>query len=134
MQDLPRLEPDSPPGLPLWRRVSWFVPWWAWLLAAVAQVAVVLPFWLHSVPAPFHDVHGDVYRGWPAIYGLDQGDVVGDEWGPFVTYLHPGRLVQDTAIGVGCGLPLVAVILWAGRRVRRWRGPPKPGAAPDTGL
>ena len=129
----PRPEPDLPPDLLLWRRVSGFAPWWAWLVAVAVQGATVLPFWLHATPAPDHEFHGDVHRGWPAIYGLDQGDVGGDEWGPFVTYLHPGRLALDTALGVACGVPPAVLVVWGSRRLRRRAGGrAEPGAAADT--
>ena len=111
-------EHDLPPDLLLWRRVSGFVPWWTWVLSAVAVLAATLPFWLHSSPAPYHDFHGDVSRGWPAVYGLDQGDVGGDEWGPFVTDFRPGEFALDTALGVICNLPAVATAFWLGRRFR----------------
>src|SRR5262249_36319814 len=104
---------------PFWRRVLGFVPVWAWALAGVVQIAVALPFWLYSVPAPFHDVHGDLYRGWPLIYGLDQGDVGGDEWGPVITYFEAARFALDTAAAVACGLPATGLVFWMGRRVRR---------------
>jgi hypothetical protein len=97
-------------------------------------VVAVLPFWLHTTPAPYHAYHGDVYRGWPAIYGLDQGDVGGDEWGPFVTYLHPGRLALDTLLGVACGLPPAVLVVWGARRFRRRTGGrTELAATPDRG-
>ena len=130
----PQPDPDLPLDLLQWRRVSGFVPWWAWLVAAAVQVTAVLPCLLHTSPAPYHDFHGDVYRGWPAVYGLDQGDVGGDEWGPFVTYLHPGRLALDTLLGVACGLPPAVLVVWGARRLRRRAGGrAEPGAAADGG-
>ncbi len=107
-------------GRAFWRRLAGIAPVWAWGLAAVIQVAFVLPFWLHSSSeAPYHDVHGDLSRGWPLVYGLDQGDVEGDEWGPFTTYFGPGQFAVDTAAAVACGLPATALVLWAGWRVLR---------------
>jgi hypothetical protein len=114
-----RPDPDLPPDLLLWRRVSGFVPWWTWLVAVAVVMAAVLPFWLHTSPAPYHHYHGDVYRGWPEVYGLDQGDVGGDEWGPFVTYLDPRQLAWDTFLGVMCGLPPAVAVVWGVRRLRR---------------
>ncbi len=103
---------------PLWRRVLGIAPWWAWAVAPALQIAVALPFWLYSSPAPYHDSFGDVFRGWPLIYGLDQGDVGGDEWGPFTTYFHPGRFALDTLAAAMCGLPATVAVFWGGRRVR----------------
>ena len=112
---------------PLWRRVWSIAPVWAWAVAAAVQVAVALPFWLYSTHAPFHDVHGDLYRGWPFVYGLDQGDVIGDDWGPFITYFRPIPFALDTAVAVACGLPATVLVLWIGRRVRS--RPRDPGGA-----
>ena len=102
-----------------WRWLIRIAPVWAWLVAALVQLAITLPFWLYPSRAPFHDAHGDVYRGWPFIYGLDQGDVGGDEWGPFTTYFHPSRFAVDTLAALVAGLPVIAVILWSGRACRR---------------
>jgi hypothetical protein len=103
----------------LWRRVWAWLPAWAWAVAGTVQVACILPFWLLSSLAQYHALHGDVYRGWPLIYGLDQGDVGGDDFGPFITYLHPARFALDTAAGVGCALPPTVLIFVVGRRSRR---------------
>jgi hypothetical protein len=118
---------------PLWRRVWDIAPGWAWAVAATVQLAVALPFWLYATPAPFHDVHRDVYRGWPFIYGLDQGDVMGDEWGPLITYFQPIPFALDTTAAVACGLPVTGLVLWIGRRVRRRAGPGGPEATTDGG-
>lgn len=115
----PRPEPELPPDLLLWRRLTEFVPAWAWMSSAVAVLVITVPFWLHWSPAPYHDIHGDVYRGWPLPYGLDQGDVRGDDWGPFVTDFRPGRFALDTAVGVVGSVPATVLLLWAGRRSRR---------------
>jgi hypothetical protein len=114
-----------------WRRISGVAPVWAWALAGVVQVSFVLAFWLvSSSAAPSHDAFGDVYRGWPLVYGLDQGDVGGDEWGPFTTYFEPVQFAHDTAAAVACGLPAIVLVLWAGWRVRRGGSrPAEPGAA-----
>jgi hypothetical protein len=104
----------------VWRRVSGIAPMWAWALAGVVQVAFVLAFWLAwSSAAPYHEAFGDILRGWPLVYGLDQGDVEGDEWGPFTTYFGLAEFALDTAAAVACGLPAIALVLWAGWRVRR---------------
>jgi hypothetical protein len=70
------------------------------LLAGLIQVVIALPFWLHSSTASYHDALEDLYRGWPFIFGLDQGDVGGDDWGPFTTYFHSICFAFDT---LGCG-------------------------------
>ena len=124
MFQAPPSQPDSnvPPDLLLWRRVAGFAPWWAWIIAMGVIVAAVLPFWLFATPAPYYDYHGDLYRGWPEVYGLDQGDVGGDEWGPFVTYLRPSRLAWDTLLGVVSGLPLAVLVVWGTHLLRRGNG------------
>jgi hypothetical protein len=81
-------------------------PVWLWVLLGVWHLAIAIPFWRYSQPAPFFPVHGDLYRGWPYIYGLDQGDVVGDEWLFWVTYFAPVEFLLDTALAILCGLPL----------------------------
>jgi len=88
-----------------------------WCFIIAWHIAVAIPFWRYSRPAPFFDVHGDVYRGWPWVYGLDQGDVRGDEWLFWVTYFQPREFAADTAVAVGCGLPvsLAAWLIW------KWR-------------
>lgn len=112
--------PTEPsPRRSLWLRLRTVAPGWAWLLAAVVQLAITLPFWLYSSPAPYHDVYGDVYRGWPLIYGLDQGDVRGDEWGPFTAYFYLSRFALDTLAALVAGLPVTVSILWFGRRSSR---------------
>ncbi len=107
---------DNPPAsrpilLRLWR----IVPRRVWALAGLVQILITLPFWLYWYPAPFHDIHGDVYRGWPFIYGLDQGDVGGDECGPFITYFRPIAFALDTVVSVVCGLPVTGFVIWLGR-------------------
>jgi hypothetical protein len=109
---------DHPVCCTLLRRAWGIAPWWAWATAGLVQVAIALPFWLHSSPAPFHDAHGDVYRGWPLVYGLDQGDVIGDDWGPFTAYFDLARFALDTAAAVACGLPAIVLVLWVGRWFR----------------
>ncbi|HZZ81185.1 MAG TPA: hypothetical protein VFE62_21965 [Gemmataceae bacterium] len=100
------------------RRARGFIPVWAWVAVLAVQLVVALPFWMYTSPAPFHDVHGDLYRGWPYRYGLDQGDVGGDEWGPFTTRFQPISFAIDTAAAVGCALPATGLVLWIGRRFR----------------
>lgn len=127
------IPPSHPPAeerstrRPLWRRVGGVAPAWAWAVAAALQVPVALPLWLYSSPAPFHAVHGDLYRGWPFIYGLDQGDVIGDEWGPSITCFKPIPFALDTVAAVACALPATGLVLWIGRRVRRRVGGPASG-------
>ncbi len=96
-----------------------FAPARAWAVAAAVQFIITWPFWLHPSPTPYTEFHGDLYRGWPLIYGLDQGDVLGDEWGPLTTYFHPIAFALDTAAAVACGLPATGLVLWVGRRDRR---------------
>jgi hypothetical protein len=103
-------------------RLRAFAPAWAWFAAVVVQLAIAMPFWLYATPAPYHDVHGDVGRGWPFIYGLDQGDVHGDELGPFTTYFKPDRFILDSAAAFACGLPATFLVVWLGRHVWRRRG------------
>ena len=73
-------------------RVWKWSPAWAWMVAAVVQVVMCLPFWLFTSPSPYSDYWGDVYRGRPYVYGLDQGDVGGDEWGRSRRTFIPSRL------------------------------------------
>jgi hypothetical protein len=103
----------------MWRRLKAISPRWAWALAAAVQLAITLPFWLYSSPAPYYEVYGDVYRGWPLIYGLDQGDVGGDEWGPFTAYFYLSRFLLDSVAALACGIPAVGLIVLIGRRMRR---------------
>lgn len=103
---------------PAWRRVCGIAAPGTWAIAAVLQLIVTLPFWLYSAPAPYYPIHGDLYRGWPMTYGLDQGDVLGDDWGPFITYFHPLEFAIDTGAAIACGLPAVALVLWLGRSRR----------------
>ncbi|MEX1229747.1 MAG: hypothetical protein WEB58_05885 [Planctomycetaceae bacterium] len=94
----------------------------AWGAAALLQIIVLIPFWWHSSPGFLHDIHGDLHRGWPLVYGLDQGDVVGDGWGPFTIYFQPIKFAADTLLGMLCALPGIVLILWRGRRLQQKAG------------
>lgn len=128
----PPLPPPEPPaaarpaGPPVWRRLWGAVPPRTWAAVAAVQFAVALPFWLYWSPAPLHPLFGDVYRGWPLIYGLDQGDFGGDELGPFTAHFRPDRFALDTAVAVGCALPLTVPLFWRARVRRRQEGVENP--------
>ena len=91
---------------------------WVWAAILLWHLAVCIPFWRYSQEAPLFRAHGDVYRGWPWVYGLDQGDVIGDEWLFFITYFRPMEFMGDTAVAIACGLPVSAGtwIAWRWRR------------------
>ena len=95
------------------------IPKWLWAIAILWHLGVAVPFWQYSRPAPYFDVHGDVYRGWPLVFGLDQGDVIGDEWLFMTTYFRPGAFALDTGLAVLCGLPVSLTVLLLARRHSR---------------
>lgn len=78
---------------------------------------VAIPFLCWSRPAPYYQLYGDVYRGWPFPFGLDQGDVGGI---PILrlAYFSWINFLADIVASIFCGLPLSFLAVWVdGRRL-----------------
>ena len=75
----------------------------------LVSIILVIPVWSYSRPAPYYDVWGDVYRGWPFPYGLDQGDVIG-EFLFTLAYFNPIAWVIDAILPATFGY-LIFIVL-----------------------
>ena len=72
----------------------------------------ILAFWYSPSRAPLFQSWGDVVRGWPLGYGLDQGDVRGDEYAFMVTYFDPISFCVDALIAIGIGFIYTLLLYW----------------------
>jgi hypothetical protein len=90
-----------------------------WVLLFHAVVAIPFLFWTRL--APLHDVWGDVYRGFPFPFGLDEGDVIGIPILKLAYFSLPGFFF-DIAISVLCSLPVSLALIWSYWRTRRSTG------------
>ena len=99
-------------------------PLWVWLCLWLATFVVfsigfALGFWWIPSRAPFYEPWGDVYRGWPYPYGLDQGDVGGDSYAHWITYFHRAEFVRDGYAAVGAAALLSTLFIATAALSRR---------------
>ena len=79
-----------------------------WVISLIiAAVLCYIP-----TPAPLDSRWGDVYRGWPWIYGLDQGDVKGDEYAFMTTYFHPIPFALNVMFAMSIALAISISLNW----------------------
>lgn len=75
------------------------------LVATTCFLAFAIPCLSYSRVAPYHSSFGDVHRGWPLVYGLDQGDVYG-EFLFLLAHFNLASFLIDIAVALSCGLLL----------------------------
>ncbi len=78
------------------------------LLMWPISVFTCLALWWVPGRGPMFDTRGDLYRGWPLPYGVDQGAVSGDGYAFFVTRFQPVPFVID-----GLAAILITILVFA---------------------
>jgi hypothetical protein len=84
------------------------------IVATMCFLAFAVPCLSYSRIAPYHSTFGDVYRGWPLVYGLDQGDVYG-EFLFLLAHFNLAAFLIDIIVALSCGMLLLGVIFVARR-------------------